>query len=100
MPIAAVLLAAFLALANLEIRWNKEGLSFKTHLSRWGASQSDYYTKAEVRDILKRVMDDSESRVTETNYLMIQELLNTIEQDRMMDLRLVRQQAATSRGKN
>jgi hypothetical protein len=98
--IAAMLLIAFLVLANAQITWNRDGFSYKNSIFPWGASQSEYYTKAQVRDILKRVIDDSEVRMNEVNYLMMQELLNTVDQDRLMDLRLARNSAAQNRNKN
>ncbi len=93
---ASVVLAviAFLGLSNAEITWGKGGFSYKSSLFR---PSYDYYTKAEVRDILKRALDDSESRMTETNYLMMQRLMDTIDEQRMMEFRLVRSQA---HGKN
>ncbi len=98
--IAAMILIAFLVLANADVTWNKDGFSYRNHLLSRGASQVDVYTKAQTRDLLKRVLDDSESRINETNYLMMQELLRTVEQDRMLDLRLVRHQGAPNRNKN
>ena len=38
---------------------------------------------------MKQALDDSELRMNETNYLMMQKMLDTVEQDRWMDLRLV-----------
>ena len=87
--VAVLVIIAFLGLSNAEITWGKVGFSYKSHLFR---PSSDYYSKAEVRDILKRALDDSESRMTETNYLMMQRLLDTMEQDRMDEFRLVRGQ--------
>jgi hypothetical protein len=98
--IAAMLLIAFLTLANAEITWNKEGFSYKNHMLPWGASKADYYSKAEVRDIIKRVRDDSEAEMTETTRLMVERLLDTIDQDRLMDLRLIRRSSAQDRSKN
>jgi hypothetical protein len=95
--IAAMLLLAFLTLANPEIRWNKEGFYYKSHLP-WGASDS--YTKAEARNLIKRALDDSEAQMTETTRLMMERLLDTIDQERWMDFRLVRHQAAQNRNKN
>jgi len=97
--IAAALIIAFLAVASPEITWNKQGFSFKTN-APWNVAKSDYYTKSETRDLLKRVIDDSEKNMTEAEYLMMQEVLNTIERDRIMDLRLVRHQAEQNRNKN
>jgi hypothetical protein len=79
--IAALVLLSILALANTRIAWNNQGLSFSTHIFPGGGSSADYYTKAEVRDILKRSLDDSETRVYETNSLMIQEALETMERE-------------------
>jgi predicted anti-sigma-YlaC factor YlaD len=85
--VAAMLILVFLVLANAEITWNKEGFAYR---SRIFAGSSDSYTKAEVRDVLKRVLDDSEARMTETSFLMMQRLLDTLEQDQAMQLRFVR----------
>jgi predicted anti-sigma-YlaC factor YlaD len=97
--IAAMLVIAFLAVASPEITWSKQGFSFKTN-TPWSAARADSYTKAETRNLLKQVIDDSEARVTETNYLMMQRLLDTIEQDRMSDLRMVKHQVEQNRNKN
>jgi len=97
--IAAMLLIALLVLANPEIKWNKEGFYFKTSLP-WGVSRSDYYTKAEARNLIKRALNDSETQMTETTRLMMDRLLDTIDQERWMDFRLVRHQAAQNRNKN
>ena len=98
--VAAMVVITFLALANAQITWNKEGFSFSAHLFPRRGTQQDFYTKAETRDLLKRVLDDSESRMNETNYLMMQRMLDTIEQDRWMEFRLIRDQAAHNRSKN
>lgn len=98
--VAAVIAFVFLALANAEIGWNREGFSFKTHLLRSAATPSDYYTKAELREILRKVVDDSESRVIETNYLMLQQLMDTMEEERWRDLRLIRNQISRNRNQN
>jgi len=97
--IAAMLLISLLVLANPEIKWNREGFYFKANLP-WGLSKSDYYTKAEARDLIKRALDVSETQMTETTSLMMDQLLDTIDQQRWMDFRLVRSQAAQSRNKN
>lgn len=97
--IAAVLLISLLVLANPEIKWSGEGFYFKANLP-WGLSRSDYYTKAEARNLIKRALDDSETQMTETTRLMMNGLLDTIDQERWMDLRLVRQQAVQNRNKN
>ncbi len=98
--IAAMALICILALANMEITWNKSGFSIGTHLFPLNPSQRDYYTKTEARDIIKRALDDSESQMKEVNYLMMLKMLDTVEQSRLMDLRLTRSQAATNRNRN
>jgi hypothetical protein len=97
---AAVVVLAFLALANAEIRWNRDGFEFHTHMFGKPETAQDVYTKAEVRDLLKKVVDDTEGRMMETNYLMLQRMMDTIEEDRRMDLRLVRADSARNHNKN
>jgi hypothetical protein len=84
--VAAMLVVCFLALANAQITLNREGFSFSTRLFGGQEPTRDYYTKSEVEDI----MNDSEIRLSETSRLMILKMLDTVEQDRWMDLRLVR----------
>jgi hypothetical protein len=98
--IAAMLVACFLALTNAQITWNKDGFSFSTRLLPGRQSGQNYYTKAEVVDLMKQVLDDSEVRMNETSRLMMQEVLNTIDQDRYMDARLVRGHAAQYQNRN
>jgi predicted anti-sigma-YlaC factor YlaD len=86
--IAALVLLSILALANTRLTWNERGLSFSTRLFSGGNSSTDYYTKAEVRDILKRSLDDSEARMYETNSLMIQEALEIMEKEQYSYFRL------------
>lgn len=91
--VAALMVLAFLALANADITWNEQGFSFRTHLLRVAPAQSqEYYTKTEMRDILRKVLDESESRLMDTNYLMMQRMLETIEQERRSDLVLMKNQ--------
>ena len=92
--IAAMILITILALANTRISWNKSGFSFSTHLLPGKAVDRDYYTKTELRNLLKAVLDDSESRMNEVVYLMMQETLKTVEQDRWVDLSMIRSHAA------
>ncbi len=98
--IAAMAVICLLALANMQVSWNKDGFYFRTSLFSAHNKERDYYTKNEIRELLKRALDDSESRVNETNYLMMQRALDTIEQDRWMDLRLIRSSAAQKRNSN
>ena len=88
--IAAMVLITILALANTQIAWNKDGFSFSTRLFPGKVAERDYYTKTELRNLLKEVLEDSESRMNETIYLMTQETLKTVEQDRWMDLSMIR----------
>ena len=98
--IAAAFLMAFMALANTQVTWNKEEFSISMRLLPRELSDKDYYTKAELRSLLKQAFDDSEYRMTETNYLMMQKMLDMVEQDRWMDLRLIRAQIAQNRNTN
>ncbi len=98
--VAALLAVAFLALSNAEITWNKQGFSFHAHGFTARPTDDDYYTKAEVRNILKRVLDDSESRMTELNYQMIQQMRDTVEQEHLQELRYVRDRITRERSKN
>jgi hypothetical protein len=99
--IAAMLILCILALANTQIAWNKNGFTFSTHLlpSRQQQGQ-DYYTKTEVVDLVKQALDDSERRNNELNNLMMQKMLDTVEQDRWMDLRLNRNHTSKYQNKN
>jgi hypothetical protein len=97
--IAAMALICILALANFELTWNKSGFSISTHIFPQNPPEQDHYTKTEVRDLVKRALDDSEFRMNEVNYLMMQKTLDTVEQDRLMDLRLTRK-AAQNRNRN
>jgi hypothetical protein len=98
--IAAMVALTFLALVHTEITWNKNGFSFSTQLFARQGREPDYYTKAELRNLMKRALDDSESRVNETNYTMMQKILDIVEQDHYMDLRLMRAQASRNQNKN
>jgi hypothetical protein len=97
--IAAMALITLLALANTQVIWNKDGFFFSTRLFAAKATERNYYTKDETRDLLEQALDDSESRMSEINYLMVQKMLDTIEQERWMDLRLIRSSAAQNRDK-
>ncbi len=95
--IAAMALITLLALANTQISLNKDGFSFSARLFPGRQVERDYYTKAEFRNIVKRALDDSEYRTSETNFLMMQKMLDTVEQDRLMDLRFIRGQFAKNK---
>lgn len=98
--IAAMVVLCFLALVNSQITWNRNGFTFSTRLIPGRESGQDYYTKSEVRDLMKRALDDSELRTNETSYLMMQKMLDTVEQDRWTDLRFVRGHAAPIQNRN
>jgi hypothetical protein len=88
--IAAMFLIALLALVNTQISWNKDGFSFSTSFFAEREFERNYYTKSEFRNIMKQALDDSEVRTNETNYLMMQRMLDTVEQGRWMDFHLIR----------
>jgi hypothetical protein len=92
--IAAMALICLLALANTQIKLNKEGFTFQTHLFHGNDSERNYYTKTELRNLMKQALDDSEVRMSEANYSMMQRILDTVDQDRMNDLHLVRSRDA------
>jgi hypothetical protein len=98
--IAAMLLLCILALANTQITWNKDGFSLKTRLFGGNKSTQDYYTKSEVRDILKRALDDSEFRMNETSYLRMKEMMDRVEQYSWMDLHVVRNRPSSAQNRN
>jgi hypothetical protein len=98
--IAALVLLSILALANTRLTWSNQGVSFSTHLFSSGGSSADYYTKAEVRDILKGSLDDSEARIFETNSLMIQEALDTMEKEQYAYFRLARPKGSQKQNVN
>jgi hypothetical protein len=91
--IAAMVFMSFLALTNAHMSWDKNGFSFSTHLSSPAQVERDYYTKAEVRNIMKEAFDYT----NETNYLMMRKLMDSVEQDRWNDMRLIRDQVARNR---
>jgi hypothetical protein len=89
-----MMLITLLALANTRISFNKDGFAFSTALFRKRDAQQDFYTKAEARRIMKLALDDSEIRMNETNLLMMQKVLATVEQSRWNDLIAMRNQLA------
>ncbi len=56
----------------------------------------DYYTKEQVRTILKRVMNDTEK----ANYQMMQQMLDTIDQERAIEYQSLFRQIKEGRIKN
>jgi len=91
--IAAMVVICFMALANAKVSWNKDGFSFTTHLFPQQNAERDYYTKSELRDLMKNALDYT----NETNYLMMQKMLDTVEQDRWSSMPLVRSRGAKNR---
>jgi len=80
--VAALVVIAFLGVANADIQWNREGFSFKTHLLSTEAVPSasgDYYTRQEVQAIVGRILDESR----EMDLQMGRRLLETIDQQDM-----------------
>jgi len=98
--VAAMLFLCLLAVSNAELSWTQNGFSFRTSLFRRTPAQTEYYTKNEVRDLMKRALDDSETRTNETNYLMLQKMLDTVEQDHWMYSRAARDNSARSGNRN
>jgi hypothetical protein len=98
--VAAMALLCILALANTEFTLNNSGFTVRTNLFRRDLPERDFYTKSEMRDIMKRALDDSEMRINEVNYLMLQKMLVTMEQDRWTDMRSVRGSAVRSGNRN
>jgi predicted anti-sigma-YlaC factor YlaD len=91
--VAAMVLISLLALANTQVSWNKNGFTFSTHFFARADVEQDYYTKAEVRNIMKQAFDYT----NETNFLMMRKMMDTIEQDRWSDMRLIRDQVVKNR---
>jgi hypothetical protein len=98
--VAAMALFCILALANTEVTMTDSGFSIRAHLFRRDLPERDYYTKSEMRDIMKRALDDSEMRINEVNYLVAQKMLETMERDRWTDARLVRGSVARNGNRN
>jgi predicted anti-sigma-YlaC factor YlaD len=97
---AAAVLLAFLALANAEFNWEQGRFSFKTGLMPRTGGGPDSYSKAQTLELVKQAVDDTEARMMETNYMMMQRMLETLEQERWNDMRLIRLQRSVARGGN
>jgi len=87
--IAAMALLAFLSLANADIELNQNGFAFRTHLFARGTGPGETYSKAEVHALLRTALEGTEARLTETNFLMIQRLLDTIEEQRYQEWKMM-----------
>lgn len=83
--IAACMLLAFFA-----------GLAYQS-LSK----NTDVYTKTEVRDLVRKALDDTEMRLNETTNLKLQKVLDTVENEQgYIYGRLTRFQSERTRNKN
>jgi len=95
--IAAMLMISLLAITNTQIRLNKNEFSFSAHLFAQKGGERDYYTKEEMRNLLKKALDDTESRMNETNYLMMHKMYDTLEQERWMYSSLSQRRSAQNK---
>lgn len=97
---AMLITLAFLGISNADIRWDKEGFSFRTSLlsrvSTTAQVPSDYYTKDETREMFQRVIDDSQG----FTFQMMQRVMAAQDQLRMTDLRFVSNKNKENPGKN
>jgi hypothetical protein len=82
---AACMLLAFLA-----------GLAYRT-----SSKAADVYTKAEVRELVRNALDDTEMRLNETTNLKLQKVLDTVENEQgYIYGRLTRLQSERTRNRN
>jgi predicted anti-sigma-YlaC factor YlaD len=95
--IAAIVFICFLVLADAQITLNKNGFSYSSHLFSRKATGQDYYTKSEVRDLVKRALDESEIRASELNNLLARRILDTVDRERWMDAHLQRANVGQNR---
>jgi hypothetical protein len=87
--LAAVVLLAFFA-----------GLTYES-MSGNASRRSEIYTKAEVRELVRRALEDTEIRVNETTNLKLQKMLDTVENEQgYIYSRLTRYQSERLRNKN
>jgi len=93
--IAALVILAFLGLSNAQIRWDKDGFSFRTSL-RPQSVQADYYTREEMKGILENVMDISRK----DNFQMMQYMLNTLDVAQATELRAIARQVKENHSGN
>jgi predicted anti-sigma-YlaC factor YlaD len=83
--VAACLVMAFLA-----------GLTYQS-----SSKSSDFYTKAEIRELVRQALQDTEMRVNETTNLKLQKVLDTVENEQgYIYSRLTRFQSEPTRNKN
>jgi anti-sigma factor RsiW len=99
--VAAMLLVTLLALANTELTWSREaGFALRTHLLRGPSRSGDVPTRAEVRALLRQALDDTESRMSEETMMVGQRVLDTIEAERRVELRLLASRLRRTGGNN
>ena len=98
--IAALVTLAFLALSNAEFTWNRDGFSFKTHVFSRQIPQNDYYTKAELRRVLKEALRDSESYMMEYNSQQLNSALDLVDRQMGQEIRFVRSHYNQAKVKN
>jgi hypothetical protein len=97
---AAVVVLAFLALANAEFTRNREGFSFRTHAFSRELPRSDYSTKAEMLSMLKQYFRDSEAYMREENAQQLNSALDLVDKQMGQQMRYVQSHYALDRAKN
>jgi len=98
--IAAAVLLGFLTLANAEITLNRDGFTFRTHLFSRQPDTRDVPSRAEVRDLVRHALDDTERRLSEETVLASRQVLDTIEQERQMEIRFINARLGRTRSNN
>jgi len=97
---AAVVVVAFLALANSEITWNRDGFSFKTHLFSRDLPRSEYATRAETLKVLKQGLRDSEAYMREENAQQLNSALDLVDKQMGQQMRYLQTHYTLDRAKN
>ena len=92
-----MVLICFVIFADAEITLNRNGFSYRSHLFARNDAGQGYYTKSEARDLIKRALDDSELRANEVSYAMARKIMDAVERERWMEMRLERATAARNR---
>ena len=97
---AAVVVLAFLALANSELSWTREGFSFKTHAFSRDLPRNDYATRAETLKVLKLALRDSEAYMREENAQQLNAALDLVDKQMGQQMRYVQTHYTLDRTKN
>jgi hypothetical protein len=97
---AAVVIVAFLALANAEFTWNREGFSFKTHAFSRELPRSEYPTWAETLKIVKQGLHDSEAYMRDENAQQLNAALDLVDKQMGMEMRYLQSHYTLDRAKN